>query len=206
MLTSLTQYTRAAIIADVMAFEGGYSNHPGDAGGETNYGVTKVAALSRRADLVRLFNWDGDMRHLTPAMASWIYQMDYWNPLSGDALMALGGKAPLMVDLLYQAGVNMGVRVVSGFFQTVLNVLNMDSALYPDLKVDGALGPVSVGAFQQLLAKRPNDGLKNAIFLVTCEIGHQYTQICVQSSQQERWMAGWSNRARSYLETFVSLY
>jgi len=206
MLTSLSQYTRDNIIKDVVGIEGGYTNDPSDNGGATRYGVTQAVAMKHLADLKRLFQWDGTMQNLTVPMAVWVYQSDYWDPLSGDAMIALGGKAPLMADLLFEAGVNMGIQVVGVFFQNVLNVLNQQAALYPDITVDGNVGPKSVSAFQQLIAKRPSDGLKNAIFLVTCEVGHHYTAIALQTASQEKWMSGWANRARTYYETFATLY
>lgn len=206
MLTSLSQYTRTNIIMDVVGIEGGYSNDPVDNGGRTNYGITEAAAMRRKADLQRLFQWDGDMRHLTTAMAVWIYVQDYWNPISGDGIVSLGGKAPLLACLLFEAGVNMGPKVVGTYYQNVLNVLNQQATLYPDLLVDGNLGPKSVGSLQLLMAKRPSDGLKNAIFLINCEVGHQYTAISLQTESQERFTSGWANRARGYMELLSSLY
>lgn len=61
-------------IAQVIAREGGYVNHPADRGGETKYGISKRA------------NPDIDVRNLTPEKAAAIYKPRYWDTINADAL------------------------------------------------------------------------------------------------------------------------
>lgn len=206
MLNSLSQYTRDAIIQDVIGIEAGYVNNPDDPGKATSWGITYATAAHYQDQLVALFQWDGTMAHLTPAMATWIYQQGYWNPLNLDAILALGGEAPLVADLLFEAGVNIGITNVARLFQTVLNVLNQQATLYPDLVLDGQLGSKSVSALQSLLKSRPSDGLPNVLFLLTCEVGHYYTSISMQTASLETFTSGWANRARTQFEAYVAMY
>ena len=206
MLNSIAQYTRDNIVQDVIVVEGGYSNDPADPGGETNFGITYRTAARYKAQLVSLFGWDGTMRNLTNPMAAWIYVQEYWNKMSGDGIVALGGYAPLIADMLFQAGVNIGPPVVGGLFQTVLNSLNNQQAYYADLKVDGNIGPMSVNSLKALLLSRPRDGLQNVLFSTSAEIAHRYTSISQQNLTLEKFVSGWMNRARQHFETYMTIY
>lgn len=54
----------------VLGHEGGYSNHPADKGGETNWGITKTTA--------RANGYTGDMRVLSREQAIEIYRKAFW--------------------------------------------------------------------------------------------------------------------------------
>lgn len=54
----------------VLSHEGGYSNHPADKGGETNWGITKRTAM--------LNGYTGDMRVLNREQAIEIYRSAFW--------------------------------------------------------------------------------------------------------------------------------
>ena len=61
---------RPACVAFVLAREGGYSNHPADKGGETNWGITVAVA--------RAHGYAGPMRAMPKATALAIYDAIYW--------------------------------------------------------------------------------------------------------------------------------
>ena len=53
------------------------------------------------------------------------------------------------------SGVNCGMPVVKRFLQRTLNVLNVKGAKYPDLVVDGVIGPRTIEALKRALAVAP---------------------------------------------------
>lgn len=66
----------------VLKHEGGYSNHPSDPGGPTNFGITLVTArrfwkISASAE---------DLRHIPQSVVADIYRRQYWDAVGGDDL------------------------------------------------------------------------------------------------------------------------
>ena len=53
----------------LIGHEGGYSDHPSDPGGKTQFGITEAVA--------RAHGFTGDMRTLTRDEAKRIYRVDY---------------------------------------------------------------------------------------------------------------------------------
>jgi lysozyme family protein len=87
-----------AIIAFILKHEGGYVNDPHDAGGETNFGISK-----RQYPNV-------DIKNLSMAQAAAIYQRDYYAKVKGDAMPAW--LALLLTDFAVNAGVGTAVRLL----------------------------------------------------------------------------------------------
>lgn len=204
-LTYLGAYTQAAIIQDVIGIEQGYSDDPADPGGETNWGIIKTTADKYKAYLILTYHWDGDMRTLTQAMATYIYIQEYWNPMSLDKVSAINSHTPLLSDLLFEAGVNVGTGTVVKFLQQSLNVLNNQGALYADIVVDGGLGNGTVGAIQSLLRARPSDGLPNLLWMVSALISARYISLAMATGSLERFESGWENRARLQYNAYIAL-
>ena len=73
-----------AALARVLKHEGGYSNHPSDPGGATNYGITiaNYARFKGRAVTAT------EMRAMPLSDAKAIYKASYWNALRCDELPA----------------------------------------------------------------------------------------------------------------------
>lgn len=68
----------------LLAHEGGYSNHPSDPGGPTNFGITIF-------DYRKYVNPNGtaaDVRAMPVEVAKKIYREKYWNVMRGDELPA----------------------------------------------------------------------------------------------------------------------
>ena len=57
-------------LAFVLRHEGGYSHHPGDKGGETNYGITKKTA--------HVYGYRGSMKTIPMEVVRAIYREGYW--------------------------------------------------------------------------------------------------------------------------------
>lgn len=110
----------------VMREEGGYSNHPADNGGPTNYGITHRT----------LADWRGvpsvtaeQVRAMSHEEARAILRARYWNAVRGDDL-------PPGVDLaVFDWAVNAGPARAMRGLQRLAGV-----------SADGAIGPVTLAA------------------------------------------------------------
>lgn len=82
----------------VLAHEGGYTNHPDDPGGPTNWGITIFdARMYWKPNATAL-----DVKEMPIEVAKGIYKSKYWNALNCDAL-------PAGVDyVVFDYGVNSG--------------------------------------------------------------------------------------------------
>ncbi|KAF0675059.1 glycoside hydrolase family 108 protein [Profundibacterium mesophilum] len=107
----------------VLAYEGGYVDHPKDPGGATNEGITQATydAYRRRAGLPKLA-----VRHLTPAERDTIYRTQYWDTVRCDDL-------PAGVDFaVYDFAVNSGPARAARYLQQAAGLQGRE--------VDGIVG------------------------------------------------------------------
>ena len=105
------------IIGDLLRSEGGYVNDPDDAGGETNYGISKRAYPNL------------DIASLSEADAVAIYRRDYWDKVRGDDL-------PTGIDyLVFDAAVNHGRSKATKLLQKAVGAA-----------VDGVIGKNTITA------------------------------------------------------------
>lgn len=121
-----------AMIAGVIAVEGGWVNHPSDPGGETNMGITKTVAVEE--------GYRGSMRALPREVAESIYYRRY---LVAPGFAPLAEIDPAVTEELFDTAVNMGPSRPSRWFQQSLNTLGGYR-----LTVDGKVGARTVAAFQ----------------------------------------------------------
>ena len=105
----------------LMRFEGGYTNNPADAGGETNYGVTKRVAES--------FGYLGAMRDMPISFAQRVYEQGYWKPCRCDDL-----PESIRYDV-FDAAVNSGPAQAIKWLQRAVGVVD-----------DGIIGRVTLAA------------------------------------------------------------
>lgn len=120
-------------MSHVLKFEGGYSDHPEDPGGATNYGITIGVLGEYRGRPVT----KQDVRRLTKAEAGEIYHKLYWSAASC-------GKLPAGIDLaVFDCAVNQGVARAIRFLQKAARV-----------NVDGIIGPISLAAVSSANRKK----------------------------------------------------
>jgi len=116
----------------LMKWEGNYSNHPNDPGGETKFGISHASYP------------EIDIKHLTKEQAKAIYKKDYWDHVHGDEIHDY-----VLAVSLFDFAVNSGVFKVVSEFQKILGT-----------KVDGRFGPGTLAALkgvdQKSLAKKLN--------------------------------------------------
>lgn len=114
----------------VLGHEGGYSNHPHDNGGPTNFGVTQETYDDWRR---RSRQAPRDVRKITPEEVRKIYREGYWDLVRGDALPP--GLDVAVFDYAINSGPGRAVRAL----QRRLGV-----------KVDGIIGPKTLRAIERL--------------------------------------------------------
>ncbi len=119
----------------VLAFEGGFSDDPADAGGPTNLGITQ-GEYDRHRQLC------GEplqsVKFITQIEAQHIYQDNYWNVIQGDDL-------PFPIDwITFDAAVNMGTGTAAKMLEEALN-----------LPVNFAVGASVVAAAQKACETMP---------------------------------------------------
>lgn len=126
-----------AMIASVIALEGGYVNHPADPGGETHMGITKATAVQN--------GYTGPMRTLPRSVAESIYYREYLVQPGYAALVPIDAA---VTEELFDTTVNMGPTRPSTWFQGSINTL-CGSALV----VDGRVGPGTIATYRACQAK-----------------------------------------------------
>lgn len=169
----------ATIINEIIAREvgpnpiepGGYTDDPDDPGGKTIWGVTEATA--------RAHGYAGEMREMPRRTAERIYSAGFWGPIRGGELAAL--SHPLAAEVADTA-VNCGPGRAIRWLQEALNALNDHEQLYPDIAVDGAAGPATVGAARSYLLVREARVLVRAL---DCLQGAYYLQ------GNEKYIYGW---------------
>lgn len=160
--------------------EGGYSNHPSDTGGETMWGIT--AAVARRQ------GYAGPMRDLPRAKAVAIYRQEY---AIGPGFAAVAAIMPDVGAELFDSGVNFGPAVPGMWLQRCLNAFNKQAQLYPDLLVDGRLGPATLAALTAYKSKRGADAERVLLTALNCLQGERYIDLSEKRSANEDFTFGW---------------
>lgn len=172
--------------------EGGYANNPSDSGGETWKGVARNSHSNWSGwKIVDSFkskpNFPSNLYssvELNTAVLS-LYKSVYWNSMSLDLL-----SDQKVANEIYDTGVNMGTGVAGVYLQRVLNVVNNNGRLFPDLLIDGQIGKVTVGAFNSL---KQSD--KNIVWkFLNCLQGSKYIGIAEANRSQEQFIRSWASR------------
>lgn len=163
-----------------LGVEGDFSNDPADSGGATRWGVTE--AVARRQ------GYTGPMSALPASTAERIAKAEYWDKLRLDAVHALSAG---LARELFDIGFNMGTGRAGEFLQRSLNALNRQQKDYPDMKVDGAVGAVTVGALTAFLRLRGKDGETVLLRALNCLQGAFYIQLAEARQKDERFVFGW---------------
>ena len=177
--------------------EGGYVNDPDDRGGETHRGVSRrfhpewagweiIDEIKREHtdDFVRRINEDSRLVELSKQL----YREKYWLPIQGDDI-----PDQHVANQLFDTGVNQGVATSLRYLQEGLNLLNRNATSYPDIAVDGAMGPETLAGldnFLRLEEGRPDYLLK----MMKVMQAARYIEIMRADATQEKFARGWLNR------------
>ena len=173
-----------ALLLELLKNEGGYVNNPNDPGGETNFGITLKTARDN--------GYSKPMKAMTQDDALAIYRSQYFNKPGFDKVYEI---SPGIAAELFDTGVNMGPSVPSGWLQRLLNAFNRGGKDYPDLNVDGTLGPASLACLRTYLKVRGDEGESVMLKGLNCLQGERYIRIAENNPKLEAFTFGWlSNR------------
>ena len=148
------------IIEVVLHHEGGYVNDPDDPGGETNFGIAKRS------------HPDVDIANLTKEGAKEIYYRDYW----------MKNRVPQLPDGLKHIYFDMCVNQGRGRAVKILQ--QAANAKGAELKVDGGLGPKTIGAMKGVELER-----------VRAYRVKYYADLVTRKPDLEKFYFGWFRRA-----------
>lgn len=167
-------------IEHVLGLEKGYSNHPSDRGGKTRWGITEAVA--------RAFGYTGPMTDLPLETAKLIYRKNYWDILHLDDVAKVSSKIALE---LFDTAVNCSPGFAGTALQRSLNAFNRQGRAYPDLKVDGLVGLMTVASLKSFLTLRFPDGEKVLLRVLNSLQGAHYISITEARSANEDFTYGW---------------
>ena len=153
---------------DIIVIEGGYSNDPDDAGGETKYGISKRSYPQE------------DIKNLTVDRAIEIYTRDWWNPLNLSSI-----QDQTTANLVFRFAVNSGKETAVKMLQESLNTF---VPIIPSVAIDGQLGQRTLQAINNIRTIRLHDTFRVA----TCKY---YLNIVLKKPSQEKYFKGWIKRA-----------
>jgi len=126
---------------EMIKSEGGFVNDSRDAGGATNWGVTKVVWESWVKHTVTV----DDMKQLTQDQVKPLYKKNYWDAVHGDDL-PIG-----LYFLVFSFGVNAGTGRSIKVLQTSLGIV-----------ADGSIGPNTLKKLQEADAKELIEKFSNS--------------------------------------------
>ena len=148
------------IIEVVLHHEGGYVNDPDDPGGETNFGIAKRS------------HPDVDIANLTKDGAKEIYKEHYWDRNKVESLSE--ELRHIYFDMCVNQGRGIAVKIL-------LKAANAKGA---GLKVDGGLGPKTIGAMKGVELQR-----------VRAYRVKYYADLVTRKPDLEKFYFGWFRRA-----------
>lgn len=168
------------IISSEIGVEGGHTNNPNDAGGETIWGITEKVAREN--------GYTGPMAAMPRDTAVRIYKLEYVVGPGFDRVWALAGD--LGAELI-DIGINMGTATAGMWLQRALNALNRQQKDYADVPVTGNVGPLTMQALNAYLTCRGADGASVLTEVVRCLRGADYVRLCEGRPADEEFAYGW---------------
>lgn len=180
---------------DTMGYEGGYAFDPDDRGGETYKGISRRYHPNwsgwRIVDSYKPFNGKDYSEiyadEILDDLVKKFYKDEFWDhPGFGQ----VDKISEMLAEKLFDTGVNVGYGRASKWLQSSLNLLNRNGKYYPDIAVDGGLGPISLQTLQKAMESNPIDRILT-VFVV--HQGEHYKKIMENDKSQEKYV-GWFDR------------
>lgn len=182
-----------AVIEKYTAIEAGYVNHGDDLGKATKHGITYKTSRDHM-ELWCLYGWDGDMRTLPIELAYHIYYVSWWRRMKLDHIAKISVE---LAEIMFDWGINGGRRRAAKYFQMILTTHNKKGKFYPNIKVDGAIGKLTIDAFDAYLLLPYKDVIEKLIFLMHSGRSHRFVEISYERPDEanESFTNGWTDRA-----------
>lgn len=182
-------------------FEGSYSNDKNDRGGETYCGIARNFFPSWPGWKIldqekRIAN--GSVAKMKKALAAnaeiatlvrdW-YRKEWWDRLG------LGSLEQSLASELFEQSINLGKSGCGKKVQQVCNAYNYQggSSIFPDLVVDGAIGPKTLSALASVIARGKADA-KALVHALNCMQGAHYIELAAKKPAQRVFTVGWMKR------------
>jgi lysozyme family protein len=178
---TLGEYTAGYLkaIEVVLKHEGGYSDHPNDPGGATNFGITQRTFDAYQRDRGGPTYPVRNLKH--PEVLAF-YHAVFWTPMGLDRL------PPEVALLVLDGAVNSGPRAGTLFAQRAYNIMRPTG--WDEIKEDGVIGPNTRSALTKAYGNAPKA-------LLTCMLGERYLHFSVLVRRDDKFrsfMRGWANR------------
>lgn len=167
------------VIGEILKSEGGYSNHPSDAGGETNFGITIAVA--------RANGYTGAMKDMPVSFAKKVYKNKYWDTLKLDSV-----KNQEVAEILFDVAVNAGVGRAAEFMQKMVNYMSKNNIV-----IDKKIGPVTISRVNEIDTQKEGEF---AILVLSILQGSHYMHCCDIREVNEDFLFGWLRRSRKNIE------
>lgn len=170
----------SSLIDAIIDREGGYVDRASDRGGPTCWGITERVARS--------YGYAGPMSVLPATVARKIYEQRYWFEPAFDLVHS---RVPALGMELLDTGVNQGPETAGKFLQIALNAFNQRGRSYPDVAVDGQIGPMTLDALDAFLAARGAQGVRVLMAALNSQQGALYLKLATNDATQEDYVYGW---------------
>ena len=111
--------------------------------------------------------------------------------------MRLDDIAPVyyvVADRLHDMAYHMGPRTAGRMFQDCLNILNLYGQRYPDVVVDGAVGPQTLAAFTGYASHRGEAGEAVLDTCLEVKTGAYYISVIKNNEGYEKYAYGFMRR------------
>ena len=157
----------------IMKYEGGYSNHPNDKGGETNYGISTRFIRANGLDIK-------NVRDITVQQAKDIYRTYFWDLLKANCF-----NDDIVQLFLFDTAANCGVGRATEILQIALNA-------WMPISIDGIVGKETISTCNSMVEQKRNKALLYEM-LKANRIGY-YETIIRNNGKLRTFLKGWVNR------------
>ena len=177
-----------SIIDGVVARESDkFTNDVNDSGGPTKYGITqRTLAKFRRYPVT-----PADVQALTRKDAVEVYRFVFVDEPGFDKILSAATLSKPIAEKLIDTGVLCSPLRASTWLQESLNAFNLRGLHYPDLDVDGDVGPGTVRALVAYLSKRGRDGVTVLIEALQAKQGVYLLDLSQRRPKDEDYAFGW---------------
>ena len=181
--------------AKTSAYEGHYVNDPDDPGGETWKGIARkyngewqgwsiidhIKSNNEEASLNSLLNANAVLEEAVVDL----YKTKYWDTFRGDEI-----KSEAIANIIYDIKVNGGK--VDSWLQRILNTLNRKGEAWPDISVDGKLGPNTIRVLNTA-TDSPEVGPRIVEMILSFRTMY-FIERTEANKNKEKYINGWINR------------
>ena len=164
----------------LLGIEGDFGHHPDDSGGATRWGVTEY--------LARAHGYTGAMREYPVELALEVYRKEFWDRMRLDEVCIVSYS---IAYELFDTEVNTPIGTAPTYLQRCLNVANDRGKHYPDLMVDGRIGPATIEALRAYMRRRGPLGETVMLRGLNGLQSNHYTTLAERREKDEAFWFGW---------------